>query len=76
MSSRSGRSRLRSWWERALNAPRWNGPPVWAHGDLDARNWLVREGRMELAQSCFEFLPTRIALDLMGWDEMDIFAHS
>jgi aminoglycoside phosphotransferase (APT) family kinase protein len=33
-------------WERALNAPRWNGPPVWAHGDLDARNWLVREGRI------------------------------
>ena len=37
---------------------------------------LVRESRMELAQSCFSFLPTRIALDLAGWDEMDIFAHS
>jgi ribonuclease D len=37
---------------------------------------LIREGRMELAQNCFSFLPTRIALDLMGWDEMDIFAHS
>ena len=37
---------------------------------------LVRENRMELAQSCFSFLPTRIALDLAGWDEMDIFAHS
>ena len=37
---------------------------------------LIREGRMELAQSCFNFLPTRIALDLAGWDETDIFAHS
>jgi ribonuclease D len=37
---------------------------------------LVREGRMELAQSCFNFLSTRIALDLGGWEEMDIFAHS
>jgi ribonuclease D len=37
---------------------------------------LVRENRMELAQSCFAFLPTRIALDLAGWDEMDVFAHS
>jgi aminoglycoside phosphotransferase (APT) family kinase protein len=33
-------------WERALAAPRWNGPPVWHHGDLDARNWLVRDGRI------------------------------
>jgi ribonuclease D len=37
---------------------------------------LLRENRMELAQSCFGFLPTRIALDLAGWDEMDVFAHS
>jgi ribonuclease D len=37
---------------------------------------LIREGRMELAQSCFAFLPTRIALDLAGWEEMDVFAHS
>jgi ribonuclease D len=36
---------------------------------------LVREGRMELAQACFDFLPTRAALDLAGWDEIDIFAH-
>lgn len=41
---------------------------------LDAR--LVREGRMELAQACFDFLPTRAALDLAGWPEVDIFAHS
>ena len=37
---------------------------------------LVREGRMDLARKCFDFLPTRSALDLAGWDEMDIFAHS
>lgn len=37
---------------------------------------LVREDRMELAQSCFEFLATRVALDLAGWPETDIFAHS
>ncbi len=36
---------------------------------------LVREGRMELAQSCFDFLPTRAALDLAGWPEQDIFSH-
>lgn len=36
---------------------------------------LMREGRMELAQACFDFLPTRAALDLAGWDEIDIFAH-
>lgn len=36
---------------------------------------LVREGRMELAQSCFDFLPTRAALDLKGWPELDIFSH-
>jgi aminoglycoside phosphotransferase (APT) family kinase protein len=33
-------------WERALAAPPWDGPPVWHHGDLDARNWLVRHGRI------------------------------
>lgn len=33
-------------WERALEAPPWDGPPVWHHGDLDARNWLVRNGRV------------------------------
>lgn len=37
---------------------------------------LEREGRMELAKSCFDFLPTRAELDLMGWPETDIFAHS
>jgi len=37
---------------------------------------LRREKRAELAESCFRFLPTRIELDLMGWNETDIFAHS
>ena len=37
---------------------------------------LEREGRMEMAQACFDFLPTRAALDLAGWPETDIFAHS
>jgi ribonuclease D len=37
---------------------------------------LVREGREELAKACFEFLPTRAKLDLAGWAEQDIFAHS
>jgi ribonuclease D len=41
---------------------------------LDAR--LAREGRSELAQACFDFLPQRAALDLAGWAEQDIFAHS
>ncbi|GLK82942.1 ribonuclease D [Ancylobacter defluvii] len=37
---------------------------------------LAREGRTALAESCFRFLPTRAALDLAGWPEEDIFAHS
>jgi len=36
---------------------------------------LEREGRMKLAQSCFDFLPTRARLDLEGWPELDIFSH-
>ena len=41
---------------------------------LDAT--LAREGRTELAQACFDFLPFRAQLDLAGWPEVDIFAHS
>src|ERR1700752_389683 len=41
---------------------------------LDAM--LAREGRTELAQACFEFLPTRAKLDLSGWAAEDMFAHS
>jgi ribonuclease D len=37
---------------------------------------LERDGRAELAKACFEFLPTRAKLDLLGWGETDIFAHS
>ncbi len=37
---------------------------------------LEREGRMALAQSCFDFLPSRARLDLAGWPEVDIFAHA
>lgn len=37
---------------------------------------LEREGRMDLAKAAFDFLPVRARLDLEGWDEMDIFAHS
>ena len=40
---------------------------------LDER--LLRENRMGLAQSCFDFLPARAELDLAGWPEIDIFAH-
>ncbi len=37
---------------------------------------LAREDRTEIANACFEFLPTRTKLDLIGWPETDIFAHS
>lgn len=36
---------------------------------------LRREGRRDIAQACFEFLPVRAKLDLLGWDEAEIFAH-
>ena len=37
---------------------------------------LDREGRLDLARECFDFLPTRARLDLEGWPDTDIFAHS
>lgn len=37
---------------------------------------LAREGRTAIAQACFDFLPTRARLDLAGWSEEDIFAHT
>lgn len=40
---------------------------------LDAM--LARENRTALAQACFDFLPTRAELDLLGYDDVDIFAH-
>lgn len=36
---------------------------------------LAREGRADIAQACFDFLPTRAALDLADWGEVDIFSH-
>ncbi len=36
---------------------------------------LAREGRTEIAQACFDFLPTRARLDIAGWDDHDIFSH-
>jgi len=36
---------------------------------------LEREGRMDIAQACFDFLPSRAKLDLLGWPDTDIFAH-
>jgi ribonuclease D len=42
--------------------------------ELDKR--LAREGRTEMAKACFDFLPMRARLDLEGWPETDIFAHS
>ncbi|MDE9450212.1 ribonuclease D [Aliiroseovarius sp. Z3] len=41
--------------------------------ELDQR--LAREGRVDMAQACFDFLPMRAQLDLAGWPEIDIFAH-
>ena len=41
---------------------------------LDAM--LHREGRTALSRACFAFLPHRVSLDLLGWEEADVFAHS
>jgi ribonuclease D len=47
------------------------------HGLRERLNiMLARENRTELAQACFDFLPTRSRLDLSGWENEDIFAHS
>jgi ribonuclease D len=43
------------------------------HAELVTR--LTREGRRELAQACFDFLPARARLDLAGWAHHDIFSH-
>jgi len=45
--------------------------------ELKARldQMLQREGRASLARACFDFIPTRAALDLEGWTEDDVFAH-
>ena len=41
---------------------------------LSAR--LIREGRLDMAEACFNFLPTRAQLDLEGWPDIDIFSHN
>ena len=41
---------------------------------LDIR--LKRENRTEIAQACFDFLPKRAQLDILGWPDHDIFSHS
>jgi len=49
---------------------------LYLHRLMDILNTnLAREGRTEMAQACFEFLPHRAALDLAGWPETDIFSH-
>ena len=42
--------------------------------ELDIR--LERENRMDIAQACFNFLPQRAQLDILGWSDQDIFSHS
>jgi aminoglycoside phosphotransferase (APT) family kinase protein len=46
LSNQIDSDRVTAIWEEALRAPDWQGPPVWIHGDLDARNLLVRNGRL------------------------------
>ncbi len=49
---------------------------LYLHRLRDELNVLLeREGRMEIAQACFDFLPTRAHLDLAGWPDVDIFSH-
>jgi len=49
---------------------------LYLHGLREKLNErLEREGRMDLAEAAFEFLPTRARLDLAGWPEIDIFSH-
>lgn len=36
---------------------------------------LARENRLAIAQKCFDFLPARARLDIMGWQDVDIFQH-
>lgn len=50
---------------------------LYLHRMRDVLNeMLAREGRTDLAQACFDFLPTRAKLDLEGWPDIDIFAHA
>ncbi|MEM9307190.1 MAG: ribonuclease D [Pseudomonadota bacterium] len=50
---------------------------LYLHRLRDALNGMLeREGRTGIAQACFDFLPTRARLDILGWPDTDIFAHS
>ncbi len=50
---------------------------LYLHKLVNKLNFMLeRTGRTELAKSCFDFLPTRTDLDLMGWENEDIFSHS
>lgn len=50
---------------------------LYLHQLRDVLNGMLeREGRMDIAQACFDFLPMRAKLDLAGWPETDIFAHA
>ena len=50
---------------------------LYLHGAMTILNErLARENRTEIAQACFDFLPHRAKLDLAGWPETDIFAHT
>ena len=49
---------------------------LYLHSLRDRLNeMLEREGRSDLAQTCFDFLPTRARLDVAGWPDIDIFSH-
>ena len=50
---------------------------LYLHKLVNKLNFMLeRSGRTELAKSCFDFLPTRTDLDLLGWENEDIFSHS
>lgn len=50
---------------------------LYLHQLRDKLNEMLEvEGRMEMARKCFDFLPTRASLDLMGWADHDIFSHA
>ena len=75
---------------KAQQSSDWGGPDIndaqreYAASDVrylhrmkvELEKRLEREGRMELAQACFDFLPARARLDLAGWAEHDIFSHA
>ena len=75
----SKQQQLSDWGNAELTAAQINyaaSDVLYLHRLREALNTrLVREGRMEMAQACFDFLPMRAQLDLFGWPETDIFAH-